>query len=458
MHIGTARTGLFNWLYARRFGGKMLFRIEDTDRARHSEAAVTAIINGLHWLGIDWDGDVVSQFACTARHAEIAQALLARGEAYYCYCTPEELEAMREQAKEEGRSNFYDRRWRDSRDTPPEGVQPVIRIKAPLTGERIVEDRVQGTVKIAAEQLDDFIILRADGTPTYMLAVVVDDHDMGVTHVIRGDDHLNNTFRQNVIYEAMGWNIPTYAHIPLILGPDGSKLSKRHGATSVEEYRDMGYLPEAMRSYLLRLGWSHGDDDIITMDQALEWFDLDGIGRSPSRFDFDKLDHINAYYLKLADHARLVDLLADIYLKRGITVDDRGRARLLARMDELKTRSKNLGTMADDAAFLVLPIPYEFDEKAKSLLNEDGQSIVNLVIDALEKLNEFTAPVIEQSFKDLASAHAGGKLGKIMMPVRAALTGRTSSPALPAAMESMGRDDVIIRLKFAVQDSFSADI
>ncbi len=299
MHIGTARTALYNWLYARRHGGKMLFRIEDTDRARHSEEAVQAIINGLKWLELDYDGEMVSQFSRTNRHAEVANELLKKGEAYYCYCSPQELEEMREKAKKEGRAVFYDRRWRDkAASAAPKDVKPVIRIKAPLTGDATVKDHVQGEVTVAAEQLDDFIILRSDGTPTYMLAVVVDDHDMGVNYVIRGDDHLNNTFRQNIIYTAMGWKIPEYAHLPLILGPDGAKMSKRHGAASVEEYRDLGYLPEAMRNYLLRLGWSHGDDEFISDKQAREWFDLEHIGKSPARFDFAKLENVNAHYMK----------------------------------------------------------------------------------------------------------------------------------------------------------------
>ncbi|MBE2191919.1 MAG: glutamate--tRNA ligase [Alphaproteobacteria bacterium] len=451
MHIGTARTGLFNWLYARRHGGKMLFRIEDTDRARHSEEAVTAIVNGLNWLGIDWDGDIVSQFAMADRHAEIALELLKSGKAYYCYCSPEELEQMREDAKKEGRITFYDRRWRDNPPSaPPEGVKPVIRIKAPMSGERVVYDKVQGEVRVASEQLDDFIILRADGTPTYMLAVVVDDHDMGVTHVIRGDDHLNNTFRQNIIYEAMGWDIPTYAHLPLILGPDGTKLSKRHGATSVEEYRDMGYLPEAMRNYLLRLGWSHGDDEIIETEQALQWFDLEGIGQSASRFDFDKLNYVNAHYMKLADNSRLVDLVSDIYQLRNINITPLHRERLLVRMDELKSRSKTLVQLADDAEFLVKSIPYDFDEKALAQLNEDGKFIVRVIRDNLSGLDDFTAEELETLCKSTADYHRDGKLGKVMMPLRAALTGSASSPSLVHAMEALGKEDVLLRLDFAL--------
>lgn len=450
MHIGTARTGLFNWLFAKHHHGKMRFRIEDTDRARHSEAAVEAIINGLKWLGIDWDGDIISQYACGARHAEIAHELVKRGMAYYCYCTPEELDVMREEAKAAGRITFYDRRWRDSTATPPAGAKPVIRIKAPLTGERIVHDEVQGEVKVAAEQLDDFIILRSGGVATYMLAVVVDDHDMGVTHVIRGDDHLNNTFRQNVIYEAMGWDIPVYAHLPLILGPDGAKLSKRHGATGVEEYRDLGYLPEAMRNYLLRLCWSHGDDEIISTEQAIEWFSLEGIGKSPARFDFDKLNFVNAHYLKIADNQRLVDLTMDILKKRGDALSPHAEKNMLAAMDELKSRAKTLVGLADDARIYWMTGDYSFDEKAAALLDNDGKAVVSKISEELRKLNDFTAAGIENMCKAFAEA-SGLKLGKVMMPLRAALTGTTSSPSLFHAIEILGREDVMARLAFAAK-------
>lgn len=445
MHIGTARTGLFNWLFAKHHNGQMRFRIEDTDRARHSEAAVDAIINGLKWLELDWDGEIVSQYACGARHAEIAHELVKRGEAYYCYCTPEELDVMREEAKAAGRITFYDRRWRDSTATPPEGVKPVIRIKAPLTGESIVNDEVQGEVKVAAEQLDDFIILRSDGVATYMLAVVVDDHDMGVTHVIRGDDHLNNTFRQNIIYNAMGWDIPVYAHLPLILGPDGAKLSKRHGATGVEEYRDLGYLPEAMRNYLLRLCWSHGDDEIISTEQAIEWFDLGGIGKSPARFDFDKLNFINAHYLKLADNQRLVDLTMAILAKKGEILADNAEKNLLAAMDELKSRAKTLAGLGEDARIYWMTGDVTLDEKAAAQMDDAGKNIVRKIGEELRKLNDFTATGIENLCKQLAETE-GLKLGKVMMPLRAALTGTTSSPSLFHAIEILGLDEVQRRI------------
>ncbi len=447
MHIGTARTGLFNWLFAKHHHGKMRFRIEDTDRARHSDDAVEAIINGLKWLGLDWDGDIVSQYACKDRHVEIAHELVKRGQAYYCYCTPEELDKMRDTAKAEGRITFYDRRWRDSTATPPAGIKPVIRIKAPLTGERIVHDEVQGDVKVAAEQLDDFIILRSDGVPTYMLAVVVDDHDMGVTHVIRGDDHLNNTFRQNVIYEAMGWTIPVYAHLPLILGPDGAKLSKRHGATGVEEYRDMGYLPEAMRNYLLRLCWSHGDDEIITTEQAIEWFDLAGIGKSPARFDFDKLNFINAHYMKIADNARLVDLTMDLLRKTRQEISPATETYLLAAMDELKSRAKTLLTLVDDARIYWMTGSVTPDEKATAHLDEAGKALLGKIADGLKTLSPVTAEAVEALCKTIAESE-GVKLGKVMMPLRAALTGTTSSPSLFHAIAILGTEETLRRIAF----------
>lgn len=450
MHIGTARTGLFNWLFAKHHKGKMRFRIEDTDRSRHSEEAVEAIINGLKWLGIDWDGDIISQYACGARHAEIAHELVKRGHAYYCYCTPEELDKMREDAKSAGRITFYDRRWRDSKETPPAGVKPVIRIKAPLTGERLVHDQVQGDIKVAAEQLDDFIILRSDGVATYMLAVVVDDHDMGVTHVIRGDDHLNNTFRQNIIYESMGWNIPVYAHLPLILGPDGAKLSKRHGATGVEEYRDMGYLPEAMRNYLLRLCWSHGDDEIISTEQAIEWFSLEGIGKSPARFDFDKLNFINAHYLKLAENQRLVDLTINILKKNGHPLSPKTEQHLLSAMDELKSRAKTLLGLAEDARIYWITGTITPDEKAATHLDHDGKSILQKISNALKDADSMTAESVESLCKSIAESERI-KLGKVMMPLRAALTGTTSSPSLFHAIEILGRSEVLERINSATQ-------
>jgi glutamyl-tRNA synthetase len=451
MHIGTARTALFNWLYARKHQGKMLFRIEDTDRERHSEAAVQAIINGLNWLGLDWDGEIVSQYARRERHAAVAHELVKSGKAYFCYCTPEELDAMREKAVAEGRSQFYDRRWRDRDPSEaPVDVKPVIRIKAPLSGERVVHDVVQGDVKVTAENLDDMIILRSDGVPTYMLAVVVDDHDMGVTHVIRGDDHLNNTFRQNLIYEAMGWPIPTYAHLPLILGPDGAKLSKRHGATGVEEYRDMGYLPEAMRAYLLRLGWSYGDEDIVDDARALELFDLSGIGQSAARFDFEKLNSVNAHFMKLADDARLVDLVIPLLEKRGFKISPISCSWMLKLMPELKSRAKTLLQLSEESEFLFKTLPLDFDEKAKAQLNDDGFATLRALIEIFQNTSDYTASTIDAACRTLADQTHGGKLAKVMMPLRAALTGRMISPTLPHVMEVMGKDEVINRLKSAL--------
>lgn len=443
MHIGTARTALYNWLFAQHHKGQMQFRIEDTDRARYAPEFVESIKDGLSWLGLTWDGPILSQFERRDRHAEVANEMLKNGKAYYCYCSPEELEAMREKAKAEGSLAMYDRRWRDSTVTPPEGVKPVIRIKAPIGGESVVKDHVQGEVVVNNEQLDDFIILRSDGTPTYMLAVVVDDHDMGVTHVIRGDDHLNNTFRQNIVYNAMGWNIPEYAHLPLILGPDGAKLSKRHGATGVAEYANMGYLPEAMRNYLLRLGWSHGDDEIITTEQAIEWFNLDHVHRSPARFDFAKLENVNAHYMKEADNQRLVDLVVPFIEKKGIKVDDLGRQRLLTGMDELKNRAKTLIQMADEGAFYCKSVPLDFDEKAKANLDP---SVLKILADKFNQLENFTQESIELACKEVANDLQGGKLGKVAMPLRAALTGTTVSPSVFHAAVILGKDETLARL------------
>lgn len=444
MHIGTARTLLYNWLYARGRGGKVVFRIEDTDRERYDPKHVDALINGVKWLELDFDGEVISQYERRARHAEVAQELLAAGKAYYCYCTPEELDAMREKAKAEGKPTFYDRRWRDSTATPPEGVKPVIRIKAPLNGAATLQDQVQGDVTVNNEQLDDMIILRSDGTPVYMLAVVVDDHDMGVTHVIRGDDHLNNTFRQNLIYDAMGWKQPAYGHLPLILGQDGSKMSKRHGAASVEEYRDMGYLPEAMRNYLLRLGWSHGDDEIISDKQALEWFGLDHVVKSPARWDFDKLNHLNAHYIKQADNARLLNLILPFL---GAEVSDKGRKHILAMMDELKSRAVTLVQLAEEGSFLVKSAPLDISEAAAKHLDDDGKIVLRALTTHFIALDIFNAATIEQTCRTLATDIAGGKLGKIMMPLRAALTGRDKSPSLFHAAEILGKEETLARLR-----------
>lgn len=446
MHIGNARTALFNWLYARHTGGKFLVRIEDTDRARHSEEAVAVIFDSLNWMGLNFDNTPVSQFANKDRHIEVAHQMVERGQAYYCYCTPEELDAMREKAKEDGLPTYYDRRWRDKDPSyAPADIKPVIRIKAPLEGDSTVDDLVQGPVTVNNVQLDDMIILRSDGTPTYMLAVVVDDHDMGVTHVIRGDDHLNNTFRQNVIYDAMGWDKPVYAHMPMILGPDGAKLSKRHGAQSVGDLRDMGFLSEAVCNYLMRLGWSHGDDEIISMEQAVEWFDINDVNKSAGRFDFDKLESINAHYMKEADNRRLINLLSDF---TDGPISAAAEERLGKAMDELKGRSSTLIMLAADAAFYLKDAPFTPDEKAQKLLDAEGaQEALTALAGLFETIEPFTAEAIEQHCRDLAGAQFGGKLGKVMMPLRAALTGTDKSPSLFHAAEILGRAETLARIR-----------
>src|SRR5581483_3285778 len=429
--IGGARTALFNWLYARHTGGKFLLRIEDTDRVRSTEAAIDAIIDGMKWLGLDWDGDVVMQFARQARHAEIANRMLAEGKAYRCYCSVEELEEMRKAAMLAGKPVRYDGRWRD-RDPKeaPEGVKPVIRIKAPQTGETVVKDEVQGEVRVGNEQLDDMVLLRSDGTPTYMLSVVVDDHDMEITHVIRGDDHLTNTFRQVMIYDAMGWQVPSFSHIPMIHGPDGSKLSKRHGALGVEAYREMGYLPEALRNYLLRLGWSHGDDEIISTAQAIEWFELGAVGRSPSRFDFAKLDNLNAHYLREADDG----VLARETVQRLNAAGDEVLDRLLRAMPGLKARAKTLKELAENAAFYVAPRPIPMTDKAKALLTAEGKALLGKLAVELGKATDWSAAGLEAQVRGFVEAQQV-KLGQVAQPLRAALAGSTTSPGIFEVME-----------------------
>ena len=445
MHIGTARTALFNWLYARKNGGKMLFRIEDTDRARHSEEAVEALVRAMEWLELDWDGDIVSQFANRERHVEVAQQLLNTGKAYKCYCSTEELEEMRETAKSEGRVASYDRRWRDKDEgEAPDGVAPVIRIKAPLDGSSTVHDAVQGDVTVQNEQLDDFIILRSDSTPTYMLSVVVDDHDMSVTHVIRGDDHLNNTFRQNVIYDALGWEKPTYAHVPLILGPDGAKMSKRHGAASVEEYQKMGYLPAAMRNYLLRLGWSHGDDEIISDEQAKEWFDLDGIGKSAARFDFDKLENLNGHYMAEAQPEEIFEAALPFY---DVEIGDTAKAYILAHAEELQSRAKTLVQFAAESSFYAKTVPLGFDEKAQNMIDEAKGDVLPALFDALSALDDFTEGAVQDICKQIGKDLRDGKMGKVAMPLRAAVTGTTVSPSIFKAAEILGKDETCARIK-----------
>ncbi len=447
LHIGGARTALFNWLYARRHGGKFHLRIEDTDRQRSTQDAVDKIFDGLRWLGLEWDGEPVFQFARAKHHAEIAHQLLESGLAYRCYCSPDELTAIREEQKAKGQPTRYPGIWRDRdpSDAPP-GIQPVIRLKAPQTGETVVPDLVQGEVRVANEQLDDMVLLRADGTPTYMLSVVVDDHDMGITHVIRGDDHLTNTFRQYQLYKACGWHIPHFGHIPLIHGPDGAKLSKRHGALGAEAYRDMGFLPEAMRNYLLRLGWSHGDDEIISTEQAVAWFNLDAIGRSPARFDLARLTTLNGHYLRQADDARLVELLVPLLAERlGRLVTESQQLRLKAGISGLKERAKTLTELADLALFYAKERPLPVDEKAARLLDEGGRAL----LEKLKPLIEGVAIWNRHNLEELARAYAeaqGQKLGSIAQPLRAALSGSTVSPPIFDVMEILGRDETMGRL------------
>jgi glutamyl-tRNA synthetase len=448
LHIGGARTALFNWLFARHHGGKFLLRIEDTDRARSTEPAIAAILDGMQWLGLDNDGETVFQFARAARHAEVAYDLLARGHAYRCFATPEELEEMRAAQRAAKQPLRYDGRWRD-RD-PSEaapGAPFVIRLKAPREGETTIEDRVQGPVTVKNAELDDMILLRSDGTPTYMLAVVVDDQDMGVTHIIRGDDHLNNAFRQLALIRAMDWPEPIYAHVPLIHGADGAKLSKRHGALGVDAYRDeMGFLPEAVCNYLLRLGWGHGDDEIISREQAVEWFDLAHVGRSPSRFDFKKLDNLNGHYIREADDARLTDLIFSGVAKdagRDLTAEDRDL--LLRSMSFMKPRAKNLNELRDGAGFLFRTRPLPMDEQAASLLDERGRALLAESRDVLAATEGWSAPALEASVRTVAEK-AGIGLGKVAQPLRAALTGRTTSPGIFDVLALLGREESLARL------------
>ena len=447
LHIGGARTALFNWLFARHHGGTFLLRIEDTDRKRSTDEAVAAILEALGWLGLDWDGEVIHQFANADRHAEIARGLLADGKAYHCYCTPEELTEMREQARAEGRRMLYDGRWRDRdpADAPP-GIDPVVRFKAPDEGETVIEDSVQGEVRVANTQLDDMIMLRADGTPTYMLSVVVDDHDMGVTHVIRGDDHLTNAFRQTQLFRSLGWAPPAFAHIPLIHGADGAKMSKRHGALGVDAYRDMGFLPEAVCNYLLRLGWSHGDDEIIARDQAVEWFDLDGVGRSPARFDLDRLTSLNAHYMRDADGGRLIELIRPIIEDRiGTPIDAAAEARVAEGMDNLKSRAKTIGELADNALFYAAQRPLKMDDKAARLLDGDSREMLRSLRPVLAGLGDWNAASLETAVRGFAAEH-DLKLGRVAQPLRASLTGSTVSPGIFEVAAVLGRDETLGRI------------
>ena len=448
LHIGGARTALFNWLYARHTGGKFLLRIEDTDRERSTPEAVAAIFNGLSWMGLDWDGEPTFQFARAGRHREVAEQLLAQGHAYRCYATPQELEQMRAEQKAKGLSVRYDGRWRDRAPGPEQHNMPfVVRLKAPQTGETIVHDVVQGTVRWSNEQLDDMVLLRSDGTPTYMLAVVVDDFDMGVTHVIRGADHLNNAARQLQIIQAMGWPVPIYGHVPLIHGADGAKLSKRHGALAVEAYRDMGYLSEAMRNYLLRLGWSHGDDEIIPTEKAIDWFNLEGIGRSAARFDLKKLDSLNAHYMREMYDGALADeaLALAGRLHPARTFDAAQRARFVAAMPLLKPRAKTLVELLEKADFLFTSGAPPADKAAQAALTSETKRWLSKLGNALET-SAWDTPSLEACTRAFAEAE-GIKLGDIAQPLRAALTGRTASPPVFDLMAVLGREEALTRIR-----------
>jgi glutamyl-tRNA synthetase len=448
LHIGGARTALFNWLYARHTGGTFLLRIEDTDRERSTPEAVEAILKGLEWLGLDWDGRTVYQFARAGRHREVAEQLLAEGKAYRCFATAAELDEMRASQRAEGKPVRYDGRWRDRDPSEaPAGAPFVIRLRAPQTGETIVRDVVQGDVRFANDQLDDMVLLRSDGTPTYMLAVVVDDRDMGVTHVIRGDDHLNNAARQLQIIHAMGWPVPVYGHVPLIHGPDGAKLSKRHGALAVEAYRDMGYLAETMRNYLLRLGWSHGDDETISTQQAVAWFNLESIGRSPARLDFKKLDNLNAHYLRQMPDGALADevvrLLALETPPREL--DARTRERLILAMPGLKERAKTVVELTRSAEFLYTDGPRALEPDGEKILTAEGrQTLAALTAELAE--TPWNAPALEEKARAFADAK-GLKLGQAAQPLRAALTGRTTSPPIFQVLEVLGKEESLVRLR-----------
>ena len=450
LHIGGARTALFNWAFARHTGGKMLLRIEDTDRERSTEAAVQAIFEGLKWLGITHDGEPFMQFSRAARHAEIAQELLARGQAYYCYCSQEELAEMRETARAKGLPPRYNGMWRDRDPSEaPAGVAPVIRIKAPLSGEIVVDDHVQGKVVFKTENLDDFIILRSDGTPTYMLAVVVDDHDMGVTHIIRGDDHLTNAARQIIIYNGLGWDVPEMAHIPLIHGPDGAKLSKRHGALGVEAYRQMGYLPEALRNYLARLGWSHGDEELFSTEQMVEWFSLEALNKGAARFDFVKLENVNGHYIRGATPERLYEVMVSTAAELDRVFDLAGltdnKDTVLAALPELQPRAKTVLELIDLAQFIYAVRPITVDTAAAEQLTPDNRANIGAFVEILQGLNDWSVAALDGAARAFAEAK-GLKLGKVAQPLRAALTGRTVSPGIFEVMVLIGREESLARL------------
>jgi glutamyl-tRNA synthetase len=447
LHIGGARTALFNWLFAKHHGGKFLLRIEDTDRKRSTDEAVEAILAGMKWLDLNWDGEAYSQFERRDRHIEIANQMLAEGKAYRCYCSPEELTEMREKARAAGSTRLYDGTWRDRDPSEaPGGIDPVIRLKAPLDGETTIDDAIQGTVTVANDTLDDMILLRADGTPTYMLAVVVDDHDMEISHVVRGDDHLTNTFRQIQIYHAMGWPLPIFAHMPLLHGADGAKLSKRHGALGVEAYRDMGFLPEAVNNYLLRLGWSHGDDEFIDREHAIEWFDLEDVGKSASRFDLDKLNNLNSHYINECDTDRLVALvLPEVSKLLDGKMSPEAETRLTNGMNGLKERVSNILELAENAQIYSVIRPLKIEGKAAKNLDESGRQMIEKARKKLADLSPWKQDDLKQMIQAMAEEADIG-LGKIAQPIRAALSGSMPSPGIFEVMEILEKEETLARL------------
>lgn len=451
LHIGGARTALFNWLFARHHGGKFLVRIEDTDRERSTEDAVKAIFDGLDWLNLNGDGEVVYQYARADRHREVANELLASGHAYRDFLTADETNALRDAAKAEGKD--FVSPWRDREPTAGYLQKPfTVRFRRPLDQAVVVEDAVQGTVRWESSSLDDLVILRSDGAPTYNLAVVVDDHDMGVTHVIRGDDHLNNAARQSLIYDALGWTRPTFAHIPLIHGPDGAKLSKRHGAQAVHEYADMGYLPEAMRNYLARLGWAHGDDELFSDEQAVEWFDLAGVNKAPARLDFDKLAHVNSHWLRLADDARLAELAAQVFEKREQTLDAEGLQKLARVIPMIKDRAKTIPELADQSAFALLSRPLALNEKNRGMLQGENLDRISRLRDYLAQFDAWTVEDLEAALKTFAENEGVG-FGKIGPFARAALTAGAPAPDIAKILVALGRDEGLGRLDDALQQT-----
>lgn len=449
LHIGSARTALFNWLFAKHFGGNFLLRIEDTDQQRSTDEAVKTILNGLDWLGLNWDKEVIFQSQRKERHQQIAKELLSRGMAYHCYCSPEELLEMREVAKVKGGKLGYDRRCRDNiNKNPGSTIKPALRFRAPINKDVCIQDKVQGEVNFPGDQFDDLILLRNDETPTYMLAVVVDDHDMEISHVIRGVDHLTNAARQTQIYEALGWEPPIFGHIPLIHGPDGSKLSKRHGSTAAEEYQDMGFLPEAMRNYLSRLGWAHGDDEIFSTKQAIKWFGLESVGRSPARFDIEKLRNLNGHYIQNDDKIDLLGIVINkLKSQYGSTLDETKINRVETLLPELRKRSKDINQLIESARFLVLVSPININKEAQKILDNGGRKYLNKLEPLLSSIEIWTIESLEKVIKEFAEKNEI-KLIKIAQPIRAALTGKLVSPGIFELLIVLGRDESLKRISF----------